>query len=58
MKDATQCTHPQVTVVFRRAGTHLHPRVWMEEVCLHCHEVIDEKQLTRGFDLGGKAVAK
>jgi hypothetical protein len=48
MKDIAQCQHVQVTIAFRRAGTRLHPNVWMEEVCLACLEILDRKTLTRG----------
>jgi hypothetical protein len=48
MKETTQCQHVQVTIAFRRAGTRLHPNVWMEEVCLACCEILDKKTLTRG----------
>lgn len=44
----TTCPHVQVTIAFRRAGTRLHPNVWMEEICLSCSEVLDRKTLTRG----------
>lgn len=48
MKEVTGCPHQQVTFVFRRSGTHLHPKVWMEERCVACDLELDRKPLTRG----------
>jgi hypothetical protein len=45
----TQCVHCTTTIVFRRNGTRLHPNVWMEEVCVDCGEVVDQKRVSRSF---------
>lgn len=54
MTGVAQCVHQVVTIAFKRAGTRLHPKVWMEEVCASCGAVIDTKKMSRGFEGAGK----
>lgn len=49
MLEQQSCKHPEATIAFQRSGTRLHPKVWMEEICLACRKVLDRKAFTRGL---------